>query len=117
MKPSMNDQEKIKKPRKKKVELPTTTNEYLIDQVELGEKKEESKEITKVQRLSIPTGNKLWEIDLTTQEIREAEITIVEGNKSAFKKEKCLYIVALNPKNAMRKIANKMAEYKKMRNI
>lgn len=105
MKPSMNEKEKVKKPRKKKVELPAIENEA------------EAKEITKVQRISIPTGNKLWEIDLTTQEIREAEITIVEGNKSAFKKEKCLYIVALNPKNAMRKIANKLAEYKKMRNI
>lgn len=78
---------------------------------------DKAKEITKVQRLSIPTGNKLWEVDLKTQEIREAEVTIVEGNKSAFKKESCLYIVALNPKNVMRKLSNKLAEYKKSRNI
>jgi hypothetical protein len=78
---------------------------------------ETAKEITKVQRLSIPTGNKLWEVDLNTREIREAEVTIVEGNKSAFKKEDCLYIVALNPKNVMRKLSNKLAEYKKSRNI
>jgi hypothetical protein len=78
---------------------------------------ETAKEITKVQRLSIPTGNKLYEVDLNTREIREAEVTIVEGNKSAFKKENCLYIVALNPKNVMRKLSNKLAEYKKSRNI
>lgn len=105
MKNSMNEKEKTKKTRKKKVELPAISDTA-------GEK-----QITRVQRLSIPTGNKLWEVDLETQEIREAEITMVEGNKSAFKKDKCLYIVALNPKNAMRKLANKLVEFKKMRNI
>lgn len=99
----MNDQPK--KTRKKKVSLPT------------NEEVETAKEITKVQRLSIPTGNKLWEVDLKTQEIREAEVTIVEGNKSAFKKDNCLYIVALNPKNVMRKLSNKLAEFKKSRTI
>lgn len=94
-----------KKTRKKKVSLPS------------NEEMDKAKEITKVQRLSIPTGNKLWEVDLKTQEIREAEVTIVEGNKSAFKKDNCLYIVALNPKNVMRKLSNKLAEYKKSRNI
>jgi hypothetical protein len=103
MKASMNDQPK--KTRKKKVSLPT------------NEEMETAKEITKVQRLSIPTGNKLWEVDLKTQEIREAEVTIVEGNKSAFKKDNCLYIVALNPKNVMRKLSNKLAEFKKSRTI
>jgi hypothetical protein len=78
---------------------------------------ETAKEITKVQRLSIPTGNKLYEVDLNTREIREAEVTIVEGNKSAFKKDNCLYIVALNPKNVMRKLSNKLAEFKKSRTI
>jgi len=99
----MNDQPK--KTRKKKVSLPT------------NEEMETAKEITKVQRLSIPTGNKLWEVDLKTQEIREAEVTIVEGNKSVFKKDNCLYIVALNPKNVMRKLSNKLAEFKKSRTI
>ena len=99
----MNDQPK--KTRKKKVSLPT------------NEEMETAKEITKVQRLSIQTGNKLWEVDLKTQEIREAEVTIVEGNKSAFKKDNCLYIVALNPKNVMRKLSNKLAEFKKSRTI
>ena len=103
MKPSMNDQPK--KTRKKKVSLPT------------NEEMETVKEITKVQRLSIPTGNKLYEVDLNTREIREAEVTIVEGNKSAFKKDNCLYIVALNPKNVMRKLSNKLAEFKKSRTI
>lgn len=103
MKASMNDQPK--KTRKKKVSLPS------------NEEMESAKEITKVQRLSIPTGNKLWEVDLKTQEIREAEVTIVEGNKSAFKKDNCLYIVALNPKNVMRKLSNKLAEFKKSRTI
>ncbi len=103
MKASTNDQPK--KTRKKKVSLPT------------NEEMETAKEITKVQRLSIPTGNKLWEVDLKTQEIREAEVTIVEGNKSAFKKDNCLYIVALNPKNVMRKLSNKLAEFKKSRTI
>jgi hypothetical protein len=103
MKASMNDQPK--KTRKKKVSLPS------------NEEMETAKEITKVQRLSIPTGNKLWEVDLKTQEIREAEVTIVEGNKSAFKKDNCLYIVALNPKNVMRKLSNKLAEFKKSRTI
>jgi hypothetical protein len=78
---------------------------------------ESAKEITKVQRLSIPTGNKLYEVDLNTREIREAEVTIVEGNKSAFKKDNCLYIVALNPKNVMRKLSNKLSEFKKSRTI
>jgi hypothetical protein len=78
---------------------------------------ETAKEITKVQRLSIPIGNKLYEVDLNTREIREAEVTIVEGNKSAFKKDNCLYIVALNPKNVMRKLSNKLAEFKKSRTI
>lgn len=99
----MNDQPKKK--RKKKVSLPS------------NEEMESAKEITKVQRLSIPTGNKLWEVDLKTQEIREAEVTIVEGNKSAFKKDNCLYIVALNPRNVMRKLSNKLAEFKKSRTI
>jgi len=99
----MNDQPK--KTRKKKVSLPT------------NEEMETAKEITKVQRLSIPTGNKLYEVDLNTREIREAEVTIVEGNKSAFKKDNCLYIVALNPKNVMRKLSNKLAEFKKSRTI
>lgn len=99
----MNDQPK--KTRKKKVSLPS------------NEEMETAKEITKVQRLSIPTGNKLYEVDLNTREIREAEITIVEGNKSAFKKDNCLYIVALNPKNVMRKLSNKLAEFKKSRTI
>ena len=103
MKASMNDQPK--KTRKKKVSLPS------------NEEMETAKEITKVQRLSIPTGNKLWEVDLKTQEIREAEVTIVEGNKSAFKKDNCLYIVALNPKNVMRKLSNKLADFKKSRTI
>jgi len=103
MKASMNDQPK--KTRKKKVSLPS------------NEEMETAKEITKVQRLSIPTGNKLWEVDLKTQEIKEAEVTIVEGNKSAFKKDNCLYIVALNPKNVMRKLSNKLAEFKKSRTI
>ena len=103
MKASMNDQPK--KTRKKKVSLPS------------NEEMETAKEITKVQRLSIPTGNKLWEVDLKTQEIREAEVTIVEGNKSTFKKDNCLYIVALNPKNVMRKLSNKLAEFKKSRTI
>ena len=103
MKASMNDQPK--KTRKKKVSLPS------------NEEMESAKEITKVQRLSIPTGNKLWEVDLKTQEIREAEVTIVEGNKSAFKKDNCLYIVALNPRNVMRKLSNKLAEFKKSRTI
>jgi hypothetical protein len=103
MKASMNDQPK--KTRKKKVSLPS------------NEEMETAKEITKVQRLSIPTGNKLYEVDLNTREIREAEITIVEGNKSAFKKDNCLYIVALNPKNVMRKLSNKLAEFKKSRTI
>ena len=78
---------------------------------------ETAKEITKVQRLSIPTGNKLYEVDLNTRGIREAEVTIVGGNKSAFKKDNCLYIVALNPKNVMRKLSNKLAEFKKSRTI
>lgn len=99
----MNDQPK--KTRKKKVSLPT------------NEEMETAKEITKAQRLSIPTGNKLYEVDLNTREIREAEITTVEGNKSAFKKDNCLYIVALNPKNVMRKLSNKLAEFKKSRTI
>jgi hypothetical protein len=99
----MNDQPK--KTRKKKVSLPS------------NEEMETAKEITKVQRLSIPTGNKLYEVDLNTREIREAEVTIVEGNKSAFKKDNCLYIVALNPKNVMRKLSNKLAEFKKSRTI
>ena len=99
----MNDQPK--KTRKKKVSLPS------------NEEMETAKEITKVQRLSIPTGNKLYEVDLNTLEIREAEVTIVEGNKSAFKKDNCLYIVALNPKNVMRKLSNKLAEFKKSRTI
>ena len=103
MKASMNDQPK--KTRKKKVSLPS------------NEEMKTAKEITKVQRLSIPTGNKLWEVDLKTQEIREAEVTIVEGNKSAFKKDNCLYIVALNTKNVMRKLSNKLAEFKKSRTI
>jgi hypothetical protein len=103
MKASMNDQPK--KTRKKKVSLPS------------NEEMETAKEITKVQRLSIPTGNKLYEVDLNTREIREAEVTIVEGNKSAFKKDNCLYIVALNPKNVMRKLSNKLAEFKKSRTI
>lgn len=103
MKASMNDQPK--KTKKKKVSLPS------------NEEMETAKEITKVQRLSIPTGNKLYEVDLNTREIREAEVTIVEGNKSAFKKDNCLYIVALNPKNVMRKLSNKLAEFKKSRTI
>lgn len=76
-----------------------------------------AKEITRVQRISIPSGNKLWEVDLTSQSIKEAEVTIVEGNKSVFKKDNCLYVVALNQKNVMRKLANKLDEYKKSRNI
>jgi hypothetical protein len=76
-----------------------------------------AKEITKVQRISIPSGNKLWEVDLASQSIKEAEVSIVEGNKSVFKKDNCLYVVALNQKNVMRKLANKLEEYKKSRNI
>ena len=102
MKASMNDQPKKTRKKVTKLAIPPT---------------DAPKEITRVQRISIPTGNKLWEVDLESQSIKEAEVSIVEGNKSVFKKDKCLYIVALNPKNVMRKLANKLAEYKKSRNI
>ncbi len=97
----MNDQPK--KTRKKKVSLPT------------NEEMETAKEITKVQRLSIPTGNKLFEINLTTKEITEAESVLLDDRKSVFKKDNCIYVVALNKRNAMRKIVNKLNEYNKLK--
>lgn len=96
------------------------------DKLEIKATQEKKDEKTLLGRLSVLPGHKLFEINVDTQEVTEAEFNTMDvldwnsavgktvKNKSVIKKDRCLYISALNKKNALKKLAKRIKEYQKL---
>jgi hypothetical protein len=97
-----------------------------LDKAEIHARKQEERQKQLLGSLRIRPGQKIWELDLVTKEIREAEYekapanfaTVVNGGVSPIRhqlivRENCLYEVALNGNNARRKFLDRLYKHYK----
>lgn len=87
----------------------------LKDDIEVVAKKQQEKQYKLIGRMRPQPGQKVFEINCTTGECKEAKfvtsavnfVSAANGDNSPRKKiitnENCMYIVALNKKNALKK--------------
>lgn len=86
------------------------------EEIEIRVQTEQEKQRVLVDEFIIHPGQSCWEFNLVTRDLQKAEIKteFVTLNssvkKEVTKKDKCLYVVALNKENAAKKI-NKMLDF------
>ena len=84
-------------------------------QIEAVQGKDQDQQFKFLQSIRKKKGHKVFELNLDTQEIQEAEFHVekvvdlndaLRERRKIIIKKNCLYIQALNEKNALRKVIN-----------
>jgi hypothetical protein len=96
------------------------------DKTEIHARKQEGRQKQYIRSLRLQRGQKVWELDMATQQIKEAEYEkaavnfalAADGTPSVMHhqlivRENCLYEVALNANNARRKFLARLYKHYK----